>query len=281
MTDKQFGFRKNISTEMALSNVHQSFIHNFEQGLITCSVFLDISKAFDSVNHSILLHKLQCYGVRGIPLQLLENYLSGRSQFTLSNNHQSSLLPITCGVPQGSVLGPFYFSVFINDLPNTTNMQTTLFADDACFNLGHQCVQTLEKLVNIELDKLSLWFKENKLSLNVGKTNFVMIHRRRQNIRLQLKLNGALLEQKDSIKYLGVVIDQKLNWKSHITNCTAKLGKCLWAINKLRQYTTIPILKLVYFALAYPHIQYCISSWGGACKTSLQPLFVKQKIIIK
>ena len=108
-----------------------------------------------------------------------------------------------------------------------------------------------------------------------------MIHRRRQNIRLQLKLNGALLEQKDSIKYLGVVIDQKLNWKSHITNCTAKLGKCLWAINKLRRYTTIPILKLVYFALAYPYIQYCISSWGGACKTSLQPLFIKQKLIIK
>ena len=160
-------------------------------------------------------------------------------------------------------------------------MQTTLFADDACFNLGHQCVQTPEKLVNIELAKLSLWFKENKLSLNVGKTNFVMIHRRRQNIRLQLKLNGALLEQKDSIKYLGVVIDQKLNWKSHITNCTAKLGKCLWAINKLRQYTTIPILKLVYFALAYPYIQYCISSRGGACKTSLQPLFIKQKLIIK
>ena len=281
LTDKQFGFKKNISTGMALSNVYESFISNLEQNLITCSVFIDISKAFDSVNHKRLLNKLQCYGVRGLPLQLLSSYLSGRSQYTVTNGQKSSLLPISCGVPQGSVLGPFFFSVFINDLPDITDMQATLFADDACFCLGHNCITTMERLVNLELDKINKWFQNNRLALNIGKTKFMMIHRRREEIKLQLKINGTTLEQTDQIKYLGVVIDKKLNWKPHIINCTAKLGKCLWAITKLRPYTNIAILKLVYYSLAYPYLQYCISSWGGASTTSLQPLFVKQKLIIK
>ena len=126
-----------------------------------------------------------------------------------------------------------------------------------------------------------MWFQSNKLALNIGKTKFILIHRRRQEIKLQLKINGTTLEQTDQIKYLGVIIDHKLNWKPHITNCTNKLGKCLWAITKLRPYTNIEILKLVYYSLAYPQLQYCVSSWGGATHTSLQPLLVKQKLIIK
>ena len=127
-----------------------------------------------------------------------------------------------------------------------------LFADDACFCLGHKCFTTMERLVNLELNKISMWFQSNKLALNIGKTKFILIHRRRQEIKLQLKINGTTLEQTDQIKYLGVIIDHKLNWKPHITNCTNKLGKCLWAITKLRPYTNIEILKLVYYSLAYP-----------------------------
>ena len=126
-----------MSTETALSSVHQSFITNLENKLVTCAVFHDMSKAFDCVNHSLLIHKLERYGVRGLPHTLLKSYLSQRYQFTLVDGQQSSLLPVRCGVPQGSVLGPFLFSIFINDLPKVTNMDTTLFADDACFNLVH------------------------------------------------------------------------------------------------------------------------------------------------
>lgn len=153
-------------------------------------------------------------------------------------------------------------------------MQATLFADDACFSMGHECIETLEKQVNNELEEVSFWFQANKLALNVGKTNFILI-------KVQLKLNGAVLEQKEDIKYLGVTIDHKLNWKAHIKNCTNNLSKCLWAITKLRRFANTPILKLVYYAVAYPCLQYCISSWGGACKTKLKPLLVKQKLIIK
>ena len=160
-------------------------------------------------------------------------------------------------------------------------MQATMFADDACFSFGHACRRSLESLVNSELTKISKWFWSNKLTLNVDKTCFLLIHRRREEINLQLKLNGVSLVQKDNIKYLGVTIDQKLNWKSHINNCTAKLSKCLWAISRLRRYTNTSTLRLVYYALGYSYIQYGISLYGGACKSSLHPLLVKQKLIVK
>jgi hypothetical protein len=281
ITDKQFGFRKNVSTEMALSSIYENFINNFENDLITCAVFLDISKAFDSVDHTILLEKLEKYGVRGLPHKLLRSYLSDRCQYTVIDGQKSSLLPIRCGVPQGSVLGPFLFTVFINDLPNTTNMDATLFADDACFSIGHSQPDVMERVVNRELVGISEWFVENKLSLNTEKTNFMLIHRKTQPADVTLLLNGTQLKKNDQIRYLGVTIDEKLTWKAHIRNLTLKLNKCLWAITKLRRYTSLPTLKLVYFALAYPHLQYCVSTWGGACVTTLKPLLTKQKIIIR
>ena len=218
---------------------------------------------------------------RGLPHKLMQSYLSDRYQYTAINGHKSSYLPISCGVPQGSVLGPFLFSVFINDLPDVTCMEATLFADDACFSLGGNNTTAIEQLVGSELGKISTWFRTNRLCLNVEKTNFMLIHRRNQKLDVKLELNGTQLAEKDHVRYLGVTIDNKLNWKLHINNCTAKLNRCLWAITKLRPFTNISTLKLVYFALAYPYIQYCISSWGGACKTSLQPLLIKQKLIVK
>lgn len=281
ITNKQFGFRKKVSTEMALSSVYECFINNFENDLVTCAVFLDISKAFDSVNHKLLLEKLEKYGIRGLPHQLLRSYLSDRCQYTLIDGQKSSLLPICCGVPQGSVLGPFLFTTFINDLPNITIMDATLFADDACFSIGHTQLDVMEQIVNRELAEISEWFVQNKLSLNTEKTNFMLIHKKTHIPDITLQLNGTDLKKKEQIKYLGVTIDQKLNWKIHINNCILKLNKCLWAITKLRRYTSLSTLKLVYFALAYPHLQYCISTWGGACGTTLKPLLTKQKIIVK
>ena len=281
LSDKQFGFKKNVSTEMALSNVYESFLSNFENKQITCAIFLDIAKAFDSVNHQLLLNKLECYGVRGLPQQLIESYLSDRSQYTIIDNNASSPLPITCGVPQGSVLAPFLFSVFINDLPNVTYMQTTLFADDACFSYGSTNIDNLEQKVNSELTKIGTWFQENKLALNIDKTHFILIHRKNKNTDIQINLNGTRLSQKSQIKYLGVIIDEKLNWKPQVNSCVTKLNKCLWAISKLRRFTNTSTLRLIYFSFAYPYLQYGISSWGGACQSTLQPLLVKQKFIVK
>ena len=249
--------------------------------MLTCSVFLDISKAFDSVDHDLLLQKLQFYGVRGLPLELLSSYLNERYQCTMIDDEISTFRHISCGVPQGSVLAPFLFSVFTNDLPDVTTMETTLFADDACFSYGHHNPVDLEDIVNKELIKISKWYHNNKLSLNEEKSNFILIHRKKQAINLKLTLNNTIMEQKKQVKYLGITIDESLTWKPHINNCLIKLNKCLYAIYKLRPYTTINTLKLVYNALAYPHIQYCLAVWGGAPKTTLLPLIRKQKNIVR
>ena len=132
----QFGFRKNTSTSMAVLQMYDQYSSNIEKGLYTCSVFLDIAKAFDSIDHSILIEKLYQYGVRGAPLNLIKSYLQNRKQYTVINGEKSSLVPITTGVPQGSTLGPLFFLIFINDLPEVTKLKTTLFADDACLTYG-------------------------------------------------------------------------------------------------------------------------------------------------
>ena len=121
---------------MAVLQMYDQYSSNIEKGLYTCSVFLDIAKAFDSIDHSILIEKLYQYGVRGAPLNLIKSYLQNRKQYTVINGEKSSLVPITTGVPQGSTLGPLFFLIFINDLPEVTKLKTTLFADDACLTYG-------------------------------------------------------------------------------------------------------------------------------------------------
>ena len=281
INSSQFGFQKNISTEMAVSEIYNDLIKNLEAGQITCSVFLDISKAFDSVNHSLLLAKLEWYGIRGPPLRLIKSFLENRTQYTTLNTHRSPLLQITSGVPQGSVLGPFLFILFINDLPITTGMKTILFADDACLNYSHSSIDHIEAHVNTELEKVRQWMEYNKLSLNTSKTNYVLFHRKKKALGITLKYDNNILERKEVIKYLGVLVDDKLNFSAHINFCKNKLINCLWAINKLRNYTNIDTLKLVYYSMVYPFLQYCISTWGGTANSILQPLFRKQKIIVK
>ena len=130
LSKHQYGFRQNHSTELAVNDIHEKLLHNLDKGLNSCTVFLDLAKAFDSVDHSILIRKLCKYGVRGIALQLFASYLSNRCQFVKTNGVKSSLQYISYGVPQGSILGPLLFLIFINDLPEATNLYVKLFADD-------------------------------------------------------------------------------------------------------------------------------------------------------
>ena len=134
LTDYQFGFRPNYSTFLAMSNICNNILLNTDKGFNICSIFLDLSKAFDTVNHALLINNLKnCYGVRGTPLCLLNNYLSNRLQYTCINSTISSLESISCGVSQGSVLGPLLFSLYVNDMPLASTFETTLFADDTLF----------------------------------------------------------------------------------------------------------------------------------------------------
>ena len=144
----QYGFREGSSTELAVSDIVDDLTSSIENRLINCSVFLDLAKAFNTVNHLILLEKLEMYGIRGVPLKLLRSYLAGRTQVTLVNNVKSTPKVVDSGVPQGSTLGPLLFLIYINDLPLSTKMRVRLFADDACLSLENSDRLILITIIN-------------------------------------------------------------------------------------------------------------------------------------
>ena len=171
----QYGFRENYSTEFAVSQVCNDIIENLKNKSITCSVFLDLAKAFDTVNHQILLKKLSKYGIRGKPLKLFKSYLLNRKQSTVVNNVKSEWCTVKCGVPQGSTLGPLLFLIYINDLHQATKLNVKLFADDAVLSLSNKIPNSLQFDINLELLKVENWMRINKLTINYKKTNYMIL----------------------------------------------------------------------------------------------------------
>ena len=182
VSDKQFGFRQNSSTSHALCNIYEKLIQNADRGMCTCCVFLDVTKAFDTVNHDVLLHKMEnFYGFRGLALKLMRSYLSNRRQYTKMKMCKSELLNIEYGVPQGSSLGPLLFLLYINDfdnlpldLPLASQLDTLLSADDTFLAMSDHNLSKLQDRVNTELSKIDLWMKNNKLQLNYSKTHYLL-----------------------------------------------------------------------------------------------------------
>ena len=209
----QYGFRKNHSTSYALIQLYDKLSNAIDQGKVTLGLFIDLSKAFDTVNHDILLAKLEFYGVRGAALQWFKSYLSGRSQFVQYNGYKSSLKYVECGVPQGSILGPLLFLIYINDLCNVSKaLDFILFADDTNIFFSHKDPIVLMELVNTELQKLSCWFQANKLSINVKKSNYIIFKtsQNRQKLNLDFSINDTKIDRITETMFLGVIIDECL-----------------------------------------------------------------------
>jgi len=158
LTGHQCGFRPNSSTSLAVESIFSDLLHNYDYGLFTCSLFIDLSKAFDTVNHNILIKKLhQNSGLNATALQLFTSYLTNRKQYTVVNGAKSNCRNITCGIPQGSTLGPLLFIMYINDLPLCSKFKTILYADNTYLSLSHSSVSTLQSMVNNELLKVHDW----------------------------------------------------------------------------------------------------------------------------
>jgi hypothetical protein len=233
------------------------------------------------VNHQILITKLHNYGIRGLIGKLLENYLTNRTQTTIVNNIRSNPKQITCGVPQGSILGPLLFNLYINDLPNHSSATTRLFADDACLCYSGGDPYTLQTQINNELLKTNDWLKINRLTANYSKTNYIIFTKKRINFNFNIKMGGQILERVSEVKYLGVTLDKDLNWNKHLETVKSKISRGSYIISKLRYYTNLNTLKTIYYSLIYPHLMYCITSWGGIPKSSLEPLLRLQKKAVR
>ena len=226
LCQNQFGFRANRSTIDAVTKFIKYVTMASENTESTIAVFLDLSKAFDTIDHNILINKLEYYGIRGIALDWFKSYLANRSQFVQYKGINSSPLPMKCGVPQGSVLGPLLFIIYANDLPTVlTTAKSILFADDTTLYYSSKNIACLFKTMSDELELLTDWFKANKLSLNTSKTSYILFTNNSVNTKYELKLSGETINRSDSAIFLGITIDEKLKWDKHISNVKAKISK--------------------------------------------------------
>ena len=279
----QFGFQKNKSTEHAISSIISSITGASAEKKSSYCIFLDFAKAFDTVNHKILIEKLRFYGVKDQTLALFDSYLSNRQQCVEVNGVMSDMGIIQHGVPQGSILGPLLFLLYINDISKSSDiLKFFLFADDTTvFYSADPTDKNTEAILNTELEKVSCWLAANKLSLNVKKSNFLHFHRgNSKKTPLTIKINETAVEEKESTKYLGVFIDNKLSWKVQINHIKTKLARGTGLISKIRHYVNNACLQL-YHSLIQSHINYNIINWSCTHPTNLIPLETKIKKAIR
>ena len=283
LTDYQYGFRSNLSTHMAGFDIYDKISAAMDSSMYSIGVFLDLSKAFDTLDHSILLTKLAHYGVRGLALSLFTSYLANRHQRVSYNGTLSNMSRITTGVPQGSVLGPLLFILYINDLPSSLKvLRPVLFADDT--NLHHSDKQFFRLIddVNSDLSNLSTWFKCNKLSLNLTKTKYIIFGSKVLPLNPpNLLIDNVIIEKVDNMKFLGFYLDSKLTWREHVRHTRLKISKSIGILYRVRDRLPISTKLLLYNTLVYPHLLYCIIIWCAAYPSNLKPLLMAQKHAIR
>ena len=256
----------------ALLEATDTWAYNVDKGKINAVVFLDLKKAFDTVDHEILLSKLNNYGIQGVSFDWFSSYLNNRSQRCSINGSLSKSQVLSCGIPQGTILGPLLFLLYINDLPNClTHTQPRMYADDTHLTYASANAADLQSSLNSDLANVSIWLNANKLTLNTTKTEFMLIGTRQRLSTLRNhpkpQINGTPIDEVTSAKSLGVLIDSNLSWDEHINKITKKIAQGIGAIKRVRDFLPRTTLHTIYNALVQPHFDYCNVVWGNCGAT--------------
>lgn len=296
LSPNQFGFRRGLSTQNAIHSLSDTIASLLDINKKPLAIFIDLAKAFDTVSHKLLLKKLEKYGIRGLALQLLKEYLSDREQYVKVNETLSSSTIIEYGIPQGTVLGPLLFTIFINDLCNAKlKCKVIAFADDTVLIFSGNTWKSTYNTAEIEMGKIKMWLDENLLTLNEDKTLHIAfspsktnqpnneslrIHKQTCNTN-STACNCSEIKKTPHTQYLGVIVDQHLKWDVHIRTTCKKLRNCLYKYYTLRTFLNLASLKIVYYALTQSILEYGIIDWGGTYYIHLKPLITIQKCILK
>ena len=276
LSHHQFGFRRKHSTNQATTLLISNIVDAFEKKQSVLGIFLDISKAFDTLDHTILLHKLNNYGVRGASLNWFESYLSNRSQIVqYAGVTSSNEANISSSVPQGSILAPLLFIIYVNNFNNCLEFSSNIsFADDTNVFVVDNQLQTLYEKGNQELKNIDNWMIANKLSINTNKTNCILFQTPKSLLikitnNLRLKLRNDIVERVSSTPFLGVIINKNLSWKNHMEMIKQKMRAALCAVMRVRSYLSSKAMLSLYHSLLISHVRYCITNWcfGNESKT--------------
>lgn len=272
LTSKQFGFRANYSTELALITFTDAIKTFIDKGFWAGALFIDFTKAFDTINHTILFCKLESLGICGPVLNLLRSYLSNRNQVVQIKDSLSQPATINRGVPQGSLLGPLLFLLYINDLPTCLKYTNCiLYADDTTLFVGDENLTNVTERLNNDLKNISLWCEKNQLHINPAKTSFMVFHSHQRELPStpSVFIGNHCIAASRSAVFLGITLDPHLKFNLHAKSLTKKLCFGIRVLLRSRFYFPVHILRLLYFAFIHSHISYCISSWGITYQTHL------------
>lgn len=286
ISQRQFGFIEGRSTQDAIAWLTDNIYKGIDKNKPTVCIFVDLAKAFDTVHHSILLQKLDKYGFRGKALSLIKTYLENRTQCVMVNESLSTPAVIKRGVPQGTVLGPILFLLYINDLLTLESKGCiTSYADDTAIIYSDDSWEGLKKVVETDFLKVKKWFDKNILTINYSKTTFLAFSSYSRvtidTIEIREHHNNFKLTSSGSVKYLGIIIDKHLRWNLHINYIVRKLRGLLSKFKLLRNYLELNQMRMLYYSLVQSHITYGIIGWGGAYKSNLRNLEIMQKWFLK
>ena len=260
----QSGFRSDFSADTCLSYMHNTILQGMDKGEYTGMVLIDLQKAFDTIDHQILLSKLKLLGLSESAISWIKSYLTDRSTFVEIEGIRSHKRDSKCGVPQGSILGPLLFLLYVNDMSQAVTCGLSLYADDSCLTVTHKNINYIEETLNSNLSSLCDWLVDNKLSIHLGKTQSILFgtpNKLGKTSNLNIMYATQIIEQKLKVMYLGVILDNNLTGRSMAENILSKLNNKLRFLYRKQKYLDKETRRLLCNSLIQPHYDFACSSW--------------------